>query len=122
MYCRTMNFDRVFKQFLCEFLLLEGAMTSEDFMTASVNIIGGWGILKNQEFIQNSRETAKNRPGFCSSLNEFLYILKTSMDNTISEDVHRSFHDVLGGQDNLKTQKKMSKIGIPIYLYNIDFT
>ena len=41
-----------------------------------------------------------------------------------SEDVHKSCHDVLGGQSKLKTQKsvqKMSKIAIAIYFCNIHF-
>ena len=38
-----------------------------------------------------------------------LYILDTLMDDTTSEDVHRSFHDVLGGQNNLKTKKMYRK-------------
>ena len=104
-------------RFLHEFLLLEGAMTSEDIMAGSLNIIGSWGILKKQEFVQKSRETAKNRPRFCSSLNEFWYIRKTSMDDMNYKDVHKSCHDVLGGQDNLKTEKsvqKISKIAIAI--------
>ena len=53
-----------------------------------------------------------------------LYILDTLMDDTTSEDVHRSFHDVLGGKNNLKTKKnvqKMSKIAIAIYFCNIHF-
>ena len=33
--CRTMNFDKVFKQFLYEFLLFEITMTTEDIMEAS---------------------------------------------------------------------------------------
>jgi hypothetical protein len=33
-------------QLLHEFLLFESAMTSEDIMAASLNIIGGQGILK----------------------------------------------------------------------------
>jgi hypothetical protein len=99
-------------------------MTSEDIMAASLNIIGGQGSLKKQKFVQKSRETAENRPRFCSCLNEFLYILKSSLDNMTSEDVHRNCHDVFEGQDNLKTQKnveKMSKIAISIYLCNILF-
>ena len=46
------------------------------------------------------------------------------MDDMTSWDVHKSCHDVLGGQDNLKTQKnvqKMSKIAIAIYLCNVHF-
>jgi hypothetical protein len=81
-------------QFLHEFLLLEGAMTSEDVMAASLNIIRGWGILKKQEFVQKFRESAKNRPRFCSSVNEFLYIPKPFMDDMNSEDVHKSCHDL----------------------------
>jgi hypothetical protein len=54
-------------------------MTSEDIMAASLSIIRGQGILKKQKIAQKLRETAENRPRFCSSLNEFLYILKTSM-------------------------------------------
>ena len=101
-----LNFDRVFKQFLYIFLLFEIAMTYEDIMAASLNIIGGQGSLKKQNFVQKSCKTAKNQLRFCSCLNEFLYILKTSLDNMTSEDVHRNCHDVLEGQDNLKTQKK----------------
>ena len=88
-----------------QFLLFEIAMTSEDIMAVSSNIIGGQGSLKKQKFVQKLHKTAKNRPRFCSCLNEFLYILKTSLDDMTSEDVHRNCHDVFEGQDNLKTQK-----------------
>ena len=46
------------------------------------------------------------------------------MDDMNSDDVYKSCHDVLGGQDSLKTQKrvqKMSKIAIEIYFCNINF-
>ena len=117
-----LNIDRVFNQFLYELLLFEIILTSEDLMAASLSILGGQRSLKKQKLVQKLRETAKKRPRFCSCLNEFLYILKTSLDNMTSEDVHRNCHDVLEGQDNLKTQKnveKMSKIAISIYLCNI---
>ena len=55
----TLNFDRVFKQFLYKLLLFEIAMTSEDIMAASLNIIGGQGSLKKQKFVQKSRELPK---------------------------------------------------------------
>ena len=37
-------------------------------------------------------------------------MLKTFMDDMNSEDVNRNCHDVLGNQDNLKTQKNLQKI------------
>ena len=89
-------------QFMHDFLLLEGAMTSEDFMAASLNIIGGWGYLKKEEFVEKSRETTKNRPRFCSSLNEFWYILTTFMDDMNSKDA-MMFLEV-------KTTSKLKKV------------
>ena len=63
-------------------------MGPENVMAASLHIIGGQGILKKQKFVQKSSKNAENWPGFCSSLNEFLYILKFSMDDMTSEDVY----------------------------------
>ena len=54
-------------------------------MEASLSIIRGQGILNKQKFTPKLSETAENRPRFCFSLNEFLYILKTSMDDSTSE-------------------------------------
>ena len=104
-----LNIDRVFNQFLYELLLFEIILTSEDLMAASLSILGGQRSLKKQKLVQKSRETAKKRPRFCSCLNEFLYILKTSLDNMTLEDFHRNCHDVFEGQDNLKTQKNVKK-------------
>ena len=56
-----------------------------DLMEASLSIIRGQGILNKQKFTPKLSETAENPPRFCFSLNEFLYILKTSMDDTTSE-------------------------------------
>jgi hypothetical protein len=52
--------------FLDEFLPFENAMTSEDIMAASLNILGGRGIHKKQKCVQKLRETVKNRPRFSS--------------------------------------------------------
>ena len=54
-----------FGGFLHEFLLFESAMTFEDIMTASLNIIVGQGNLKRQKFGQKLHKTAKKRPRFC---------------------------------------------------------
>ena len=62
-----------FMRFLHEFLLFENAMTSEDIMAASLNILGGQGILKRQNFVQKLCKTVENRPRFRSILNEFLF-------------------------------------------------
>ena len=70
-------------------------------MAASLNIIGGQGSLKKQNFVQKSCETAKNQLRFCSCLNEFLYILKPSMDDTTSEDAAMMYLEVRTTQ-NLK--------------------
>ena len=88
----TLIFNFGFNQFLFEFLLFEIALTSEKIMVAS---LGGRGILKNQKFIQKSCETAIK-----CTFEQFISLL--SIDDLISEDAHRGYHDVLKSQGSLK--------------------
>ena len=55
--------DRDFAHFLYEFLSFEVVLTSEVYMTASVDVLRGQGNLKTQKFLQKWSEIA--RSSFC---------------------------------------------------------
>ena len=73
---------------------------------ASVNYLGGQGLLKKQKFSQKWRENLiKNRLRFCS-ICEWIF----AFWGCSSEEVHRSCLDIHQGQNNLKTQKNVQKL------------